>query len=287
MLRQRIITAVLLMLALIAASTLLSLFAFSLLIAAVVLIAADEWGSFFGSVSIMARRGFTVLVGLLMAAAGWLVGLAPGVNSIDTALVSMLMQAALLFWIAGFFLLLSYPRSQPLWNNPLRIALIGICALLPTWLGIVVLKTIMPDGLLVLALIILVAAVDVGAYFAGMNFGRRKLAPALSPNKTWEGVLGGALVCLILAAVFALVLQRYVTELSSLQWLALLACAAAITFFSIVGDLMESMLKRNCDVKDSGNILPGHGGLLDRVDGLVAATPVFVLIMSQLLAPIP
>ncbi len=99
----------------------------------------------------------------------------------------------------------------------------------------------------------------------------------------WEGVWGGAFVCLLVAALFDWILHHNLQPLSLMQIAALLALSVGITFFSVVGDLIESMLKRNCGVKDSGTMLPGHGGVLDRVDGLVVATPLFVLTVMLVL----
>ena len=159
----------------------------------------------------------------------------------------------------------------------------GVLVLIPTFAGVVVLKYLLPSGYLVLALVILVAAVDVGAYFVGVNFGSKKLAANLSPKKSWEGVWGGAFACLLVATLFIWLMHRHIQPLSPTQIAALLALSMGTTFFSIVGDLLESMLKRNCGVKDSGTMLPGHGGVLDRVDGFVAATPLFVLTMMLVL----
>jgi phosphatidate cytidylyltransferase len=125
----------------------------------------------------------------------------------------------------------------------------------------------------------LVAAADVGAYFAGTKFGRTKLAPALSPSKSWEGVWGGLALCLLVGIIMSWASNRYIEDLDAWQFAALIALALLTTYFSVVGDLLESMLKRNQELKDSGRILPGHGGLLDRVDGLIAAAPGFTLVV--------
>jgi phosphatidate cytidylyltransferase len=129
----------------------------------------------------------------------------------------------------------------------------------------------------VLALVIMVAAADIGAYFAGKKFGRRKLAPALSPNKSWEGVWGSLVACLLLALLLIALMNNYVLELSPQKILLLMVLSLCVTLFDVIGDLLESMLKRNQNIKDSGSILPGHGGILDRIDGLLAVTPLFVI----------
>ncbi|KGE14530.1 phosphatidate cytidylyltransferase [Sphingobacterium deserti] len=114
---------------------------------------------------------------------------------------------------------------------------------------------------------------DTGAYLAGRSFGKRKLFERISPNKTWEGFWGG----LVLAAVAGVTLAHYFTTLTLSQWVIV---ALLISVFGTLGDLVESMLKRNCGVKDSGRILPGHGGLLDRFDGLLMAAPLVYLFLK-------
>ena len=115
-------------------------------------------------------------------------------------------------------------------------------------------------------------AADTGAYFAGRKFGRRKLAPRISPNKTVEGLVGGVVAGMVFGLAFALFAGASVGQLPAIALVALVA-----VLFSVVGDLFESLLKRQVGVKDSSNLIPGHGGLLDRVDGMVAALPAFAL----------
>lgn len=124
-----------------------------------------------------------------------------------------------------------------------------------------------------LGFLILLWTNDTGAYLAGKSFGRRKLFERISPNKTWEGFVGGV----VLAVVVSLNLARYFESLQTWQWLTM---AIIIGTFGTLGDLVESMLKRNTGVKDSGNILPGHGGLLDRFDGLLMAAPLVYLFLK-------
>jgi phosphatidate cytidylyltransferase len=123
--------------------------------------------------------------------------------------------------------------------------------------------------LLVFFLALLVCAADVGAYFAGRRFGRHKLAPRVSPGKTWEGAAGGAVVVALVAWIGAL---RF-----DLPVLAMMAFGIGIATVSVIGDLTESMFKRAAALKDSGGILPGHGGMLDRLDSVTAAAPLYAL----------
>ena len=278
-LKQRVITAVLLLVALIAATTLLSSFYFSLFVAGVILVAAWEWAGLVSPDREIAKLPYLVSIAVILVGSFFLLGISPNVQSIDGFRASLVLMLGLLFWLISLFLLSGYPENSKLWNDESKIALMGVLVLIPAFVGIVVLKYLLPSGYLVLALVILVAAVDVGAYFVGVNFGSRKLAAKLSPKKSWEGVWGGTVVCLLVAALLTWLMHNNFQVLSLMQITALLTLSVGVTFFSVVGDLIESMLKRNCGIKDTGTMLPGHGGVLDRVDGLVAATPLFVLTM--------
>jgi phosphatidate cytidylyltransferase len=148
----------------------------------------------------------------------------------------------------------------------------GFFVLVPAWLALARLHA--SDPQLLLYLLLLVVAADIGAYFAGRRFGKNKLAPRVSPGKTWEGVLGG----LAASALMALIGVRWF-EVSAASFIGLCALVVAA---SIVGDLTESLFKRHAGLKDSGSLLPGHGGLLDRVDSITAAAPVFLVGLDRL-----
>jgi phosphatidate cytidylyltransferase len=150
-------------------------------------------------------------------------------------------------------------------------ALAGLVVLVPAWVGMArLLKVEGGNGEeLFLFLLVLVWAADIGAFFAGRRFGRVKLAPKVSPNKTWEGVLGGVIAGLLAAAAGAVWFGFSPTSF--------VALCAAVVLASIVGDLTESMFKRFAGLKDSGKMLPGHGGVLDRIDSVTAAVPFYVL----------
>ena len=155
--------------------------------------------------------------------------------------------------------------------------LAGTLAVIPAWCALGLIHASAPNGhrWLLLALF-LVWAADSGAYFAGRYFGgklfKRKLAPRISPNKTIEGLLGGLLLSLAVAMVGAMLIGARVDQLPAIGLVAL-----ATVLFSVVGDLFESLLKRHVGAKDSGDLIPGHGGVLDRVDSVLAALPVFAL----------
>ena len=282
-LKQRVITAALLLVVLIAATTQLSSFYFSLFVAGVILMAAWEWAGLISPDKKITKLAYLVSIAAMLVGSFFLLGLSVDAQSIDGFRANLVLVLGLFFWLISLFFLLDYPDNSWLWSDESKIALMGVLALMPAFVGIVVLKYLVPSGYLVLALVILVAAVDVGAYVVGVNFGSRKLAVKLSPKKSWEGVWGGTLACLMVAGLFVWLMHNNLQALSAMQIIALLTLSVGVTFFSVVGDLIESMLKRNCGIKDSSTLLPGHGGVLDRVDGLVAATPLFVLTMMLVL----
>lgn len=186
----------------------------------------------------------------------------------------LLLLAASLWWALVPLLLQGFPEN--LRRHPPRTLAMGALGQLQIASTLMALATLhaMPDGVYkLLYLLFLVFAADTGAYLAGRNFGRRKLAPAVSPGKTVEGAAGGLLLCAAWAlsgGVYAFSPNGY-----GVLWLLLLSLLVAV--FSIVGDLEESMFKRMVGIKDSGTLLPGHGGILDRVDSILAAAPVMVL----------
>jgi phosphatidate cytidylyltransferase len=180
---------------------------------------------------------------------------------------------ALAFWIYAVQRLLRFAGDAGLRDGRSASALSGLLVLVPTGVALVALHRSGEAGPgLVLLLLVLVWAADSGAYFAGKRWGRRKLAPTVSPGKTVEGVCGG-----LTLAMVAAISGWYVLQPGTLALGPAIAISLATVVFSIVGDLYESMLKRQHSVKDSGTLLPGHGGMLDRIDSLTAASPVFAL----------
>ena len=191
---------------------------------------------------------------------------------------------ACVFWIAGFAVVWSYPRSMWILRSKVFMVALGALVVPGAWLALITLATLGSRGAYVLIwLLAAVAAADIAAYFAGRRFGRRKLAPEVSPGKTWEGVAGGALAALAWGVCGAWFFAHDFGA-SLPGWLG---ATAVLIAASVVGDLFESAFKRSRGVKDSGSILPGHGGILDRIDALLAAAPAFALLAPALVLQSP
>jgi phosphatidate cytidylyltransferase len=276
-LKQRIITAIILALIFITATVFLSSFSYSLFVTIVVLAASWEWCAFIGLAKQVAKVSYLATLGSMIIALYFFLGIVPESLVINSYRAGIILGLGILFWVLTFFMLKGYPSNSDRWNNKSKIALMGLMALIPTWVGVVQIKYLNPQGFLLLGMVVMVAAADIGAYFVGKRIGKNRLAPSLSPNKTWEGVLGGFAACLLVGILLIWLLHSYLITLSNVQILILVLLSLVVTLFDVIGDLLESMLKRNRDLKDSGKILPGHGGILDRVDGLLAVTPIFVL----------
>ncbi len=275
MLKQRLMTAAVLIPLFVWGVIALSTTYISLLFALLVTAGAVEWMRLMGTPATIGKYQFIALVWVLMVVAAW--------ASQITVLFYLLLAAAVLWWCYAIRLLQRYSahvlNAEAAGENRLfplaALPAIGIVLLVPTWISLVVLHQISPYWLLFL--MVLIWGADSGAYFAGRAFGKRKLAPQVSPGKSWEGVAGAMATTLVIALIGGVVL-----EVSGVALLGLVLLALVTVAFSIVGDLMESLMKRRVGVKDSGMLLPGHGGVLDRIDSLTAAGPVFTLGVSLL-----
>ena len=262
-LAQRILTAIPLL-----AGLLLLLFVAPLWVAvwvtaAVMVLGAWEWAAFLGLRSLPARAVCGAGMAMLLAGAGWLV---PGVVSLH-----VLLWAALLWWAIAFLWILRYPTAIP----PVLAGISGVLVLVPSWLALVAILRVPSRGpALALLSFSIIFAADIGAYFAGRRFGRVKLAPQVSPGKTWEGLIGGVLLAAVVAAGGGLLL--------GLSPGVMVPVGLGVAALSVVGDLTESMFKRSVGAKDSGQLIPGHGGVLDRIDSITAAMPLFALALSWL-----
>lgn len=257
MLKQRIATAAALLALFLAANFYLSTFAWGLLLLAPIAVGAWEWAAL---AAFSRGAGVAFVAAVLISCTALLF---TGSEVIPGPAAGMLALAA------GFWCVIA-----PLWlhrgwqvRDRAMLAGVGWLLLVPTWYGAVVLHH-RPGVLLALLAVIWIA--DSAAYFVGRRFGQRKLALAISPGKTWEGV-GGAFAAVLL---YGLILQQLaIADEPGMRGLALYLLLAAMTALGIVGDLFESWMKRQAGVKDSGALLPGHGGVLDRIDALTAAIP--------------
>ncbi|MFA5494576.1 MAG: phosphatidate cytidylyltransferase [Porticoccaceae bacterium] len=277
MLKQRIATALVLAALFLGALFGLGALGFALFAAAVIAVGAWEWSRLAGVAAPTARVACLLAVVLLLAGLYHFAGFgaaeaAPGVIR-PVLLIGCLWWALALLWVQG------YPSSALLWGSVAVRLLMGLAVLVPAWLALTVLGHIEGGRVLILLVVLVVAAADIGAFFTGRAIGRHKLAPDVSPGKTIEGLAGGLVAVLVLAALFLAFSPAHQPEWW--QWSLVVAVTALA---SVLGDLVESMVKRHRGVKDSGTILPGHGGILDRIDSLSAALPVFTLLYLLLIA---
>lgn len=275
--KQRIITALVLAPVAISAIFFLPLKFFMLFAAGIYLLASAEWGAF---VSNKASTAILYLFGLILGATLMLMP----INSVwgETGphlYISAGLTVAALWWCIALLLVVKYPKSACFWrSNKIIKGIFGLLTLVPFFWALVVLRSVdiyhdfYFGGELVMYVFLLVWAADTGAYFAGKRFGKRKLAPHVSPGKTVEGFIGGALCSLVVIYCASLFFA-----IASDKLVLFFVASIITTFVSALGDLTESIFKREAGLKDSGKLLPGHGGVLDRIDSLTAALPVFTL----------
>ena len=276
MLKQRVITALLLMAVLLPSLFAQATWPFALLSLLLIAAAGWEWGRLNGAGAASAALG-GVLAALSAAAlyAGW-----------DAAPPRAVWWAALLVWvIGGAYTLSRGPAGWPAVPAPLR-WLIGIALLWTAWLALAAAKAIGIN--FILSVFCLVWAADIAAYFGGRAFGKRKLAPGISPGKSWEGVWGGMLGALLLAALWLWFDRSFTVDSPGLfsrlddrfGWGLGALVVLFLAAMSVVGDLFESLVKRSAGAKDSSGLLPGHGGVLDRVDALLPVVPIALAMVS-------
>jgi len=241
--------------------------AFALLAALIVLMGAWEWTAMMRLVSRTQRTVYVLLVLLAIVV----------LQKFMAQFELLLFTVAALWWAVATLLVVKYPQLSSLWCSRPSKGLVGLLILVPTWAALVSIRQLDQGPWLMLYLFLLVWGADSGAYFAGKRFGKRKLMPRVSPAKSWAGV-GGAVATVL---VVSLLVQPYLHFAQNIT-LGLLLLSLLVLFVSVVGDLTESMFKRQCGIKDSGSILPGHGGIMDRIDSLTAAAPVFALCLILL-----
>lgn len=262
MLKTRIITALVLVAAFIPALFVLSNHHWAYAMLALVLLALSEWAGMI-ELSAWQRNIYLLMAGL----AGLL------------AVQMVLMQNFHLFFYHAlnvfFAVTLFWVLIAPLWLlkkwrlNKYVMAILGFLLMASVWLGLIWAKS--ADPWLLLTLLATIWIADSMAYFAGKKFGKHKLAPTISPGKTWEGVLGAMLGVTLFGVILRIVFNISTLAVFPALWI--------VASFGVVGDLFESMLKRQANLKDSGNLLPGHGGILDRIDGIIPSLPIALLMI--------
>ncbi len=259
MLKTRLITSLILFLTIGAAFVYLPPLYWGLLVLAVTAIGAWEWAGMarFNKAISFIYSSLVLLMGL------FLILYTP--QSMQVVIIWGVLVAAI-FWLLIAPFLLAF---NPTINNRLLMAMLGLITIIPFGLTLIALREINPLLLVVFAMTVWIA--DSAAYFVGKRFGKYKLAPTISPGKTWEGVLGAFFAITIYAALLS-----YLTHQS--YWFVLVFWGVLV--LSIMGDLFESLIKRQAGVKDSSNLLPGHGGVLDRIDGLISSLPLVMFLLT-------
>lgn len=260
MLKHRLLTAIILIPLFIFLLLKLPPIGFFVLTTVFVILGAFEWSAFLG----IKKRRYKFFYPIVMILALLSAFFVP---------VTYLMLGGFVFWFVALMLIMLYPKLGAVWGKSVVLrASMGIFVLIPCLVAINYLRNLQDGPFVLLYMLVLIWGADTGAYFAGRLFGKHKLAPHVSPGKSIEG-LCGALVITVVITLLAL----NIFHTPYYMWAGMLLLSVVTVLFSVVGDLFESMLKRNVGLKDSGSILPGHGGILDRIDSLTAAAPVFAL----------
>jgi phosphatidate cytidylyltransferase len=279
MTKTRVIAALIMAPLAIAAILLLSTPWLAALAAAVFLIGLWEWFRLAEIDDTLPRTVLLLLNLVLMVLLTWVSRASSGFSP---ALFQLIVLAGVAWWVLALLWLkfFHFASDHQTYGRVFKLAA-GTLAIVPAWAALCLLHSNNFDSagfndtrahLWLLTALAVVWAADSGAYFAGRAFGKHKLAPRVSPNKTIEGLVGGVIAGVVVGVGFGLMAGVEVARLP-----ALVAVTVLTVLFSVEGDLFESLLKRHVGAKDSGNLIPGHGGVLDRIDGVLAALPVFVL----------
>jgi len=281
MLKERVITALVMVALLLAALFLLSSTVFSYVLLAVLAFSAWEWADLSSFSQQWQRIAYALVIvvityfvadGLnLFVDSGSAAGFLSGFQSKDT--LRDVLGVGVLWWAFALLWVLSYPGSAQVWGNRYIRLVMGALVLIPSLVAMFYLVAQRQGEWHFLYVLGIVIAADVGAYFFGRALGKKKLAPSVSPGKSWAGFFGG-LACV---AIYAVVAGQFITILK-LEFVSFIIVSVIAALASVLGDLLESMVKRHRGIKDSSQLLPGHGGVMDRIDSLTAAAPVFVLL---------
>lgn len=271
MLRQRVITALIMAGLFLSAVAFLSVPWMALVLGILICLGSWEWSRLAGWDSRIARALYVLLMAVVM---GLLYQYCQLGTMPPRERVQPFLGLACLWWSLALLWIKGYPGSAVFWRTGFIRNLMGVLVLALAWMAAVYLLSFPRGGGLMIVMVLLVASADIGAYFSGRTWGKHKLASVVSPKKTWEGFWGGMAAS---AAMALLLWSQLPSQQAHVSLLAVLVVALATALASVVGDLTVSMVKRESGMKDSGSLLPGHGGLLDRLDSLCAAAPVFAL----------
>lgn len=277
MLKQRIVTAVILIGLLIVAIAAPTPWVLVLVLCVMASCAVWEWLR----LSYNENSILPLVVALLFAIASfWMAQHRLDISTLDTIQKSplvLLAPAVIAYWVLGVGLMLVLAQTQHR-QNRFGLSFFGVLSIAVAWLALVDMW-IYRGAWYVLSMMGLVWVADIAAYFTGKAFGKRKLAPKISPGKTWAGVIGAMVGVMVWVFVSALWQGSFGAELIQIwSWFGAMVIAVLLTAFSIMGDLFESLLKRRAGVKDSSQLLPGHGGVLDRIDALIPVAPLAALV---------
>lgn len=280
MLIPRLLTALVLIPLVVLCLFFLPLQYFVMVILVVLALSAWEWAQFLAISKLINKCLFTLSFTTLSALIYYF--------SVSTDMEIMIFESILIlsvvWWLVALLLVARYPKSAQYWQGSLPIKLsFSFFTLVPFFIGMIQLRQIgygentYMGAFWLLYVLVLVWATDSGAYFAGRLWGRRKLAPSVSPGKTIEGLIGGVVVSIIICILV------YISHFFEVTFYNLIVSSILAILASVLGDLTESMFKRQANIKDSGHLIPGHGGVLDRIDSLTSAIPVFAALTLYLL----
>lgn len=259
MLKLRLITAVILIIAVVCGIFYLPLWIFNIFAALITAIAAWELATMFWPTRFLQQWIFLAIV-----MAGAIFGL--------LFFPATLLSLGAIWWIIAPTLLALYVKRQGILIFPSAIKyLLGVLIFAPFLIALIALQARLGPSFLLFALV-LVWVNDIGAYFAGRLFGKHYLAPNISPKKTWEGFIGGMITALLIIAI-----GGFLFNIQGIKWVSWLVLGVVVSLWAVIGDLFESMLKRLANKKDSSQLLPGHGGVYDRIDSLTSALPLLAL----------
>lgn len=272
MLIQRLLAALVLIPIVIAGLFFLSISNFAIVMLVIFALSSWEWAQFLHFTTKRSKSIFTILFTTLAAIIYYL----PSYVYLPINIFEIILLSSIAWWSVALVLVLSYPKSVKLWGASFfNKLLFAFFTLMPFFIAMIQLRQInyglnsYEGAYWLLYILVLVWATDSGAYFAGRLWGKHKLAPSVSPGKTIEGLMGGVASSIIIG------LLVYYSHFFNAPFYPFMISSVVAIFASVLGDLTESMFKREANIKDSGHLIPGHGGILDRIDSLTAAMPIF------------